>query len=76
MFGITGRKTVVPVIPGPDGATAGGSCDACGKGGRFEPLGSDGLCIDFRACIARYRSRASPDSYAAGLRGEILAVAP
>jgi hypothetical protein len=34
------------------------------------------LCVDAAACCNRYRRGVSAESYAAGLRGEILAVAP
>jgi hypothetical protein len=34
------------------------------------------VCHDGHACAERYRQGASPESYAAGLRGEILGVAP
>lgn len=34
------------------------------------------LCTDAAACCARYRDGASAETYAAGLRGELLAVAP
>lgn len=34
------------------------------------------LCVDWSACTARYRRGTSPESYAAGLRGEMLAVSP
>lgn len=75
MFAL-GRKPVV--IPGPDGAVrpTGFACGACGKGGLYEPLDDNELCVDFRACIARWRGDMSPASYGAALRGEILAVAP
>jgi len=75
MFSL-GRKPVV--IPGPDGAGRADvlACGACGKGGLYEALDDNSLCVDFRACIARWRGTLSPETYAAGLRGEILAVAP
>jgi hypothetical protein len=34
------------------------------------------LCLDGHECALRYRDGTSPESYAAGLRGELLAVAP
>jgi hypothetical protein len=34
------------------------------------------LCHDFVACAQRYRQGVSPATYAAGLRGELLAVTP
>lgn len=76
----------VPVMPGPEGeqaAVAGiGPCQACGSRERPRRLRwPDGdtlfpLCADFAACCRAYRNGASPESYAAGLRGEILGVAP
>jgi hypothetical protein len=33
------------------------------------------LCLDATACCERYRGGVSPETYAAGLRGELLAVA-
>jgi hypothetical protein len=76
MFAL-GRKPVVPVVPGPDGPREPPfACGACGKGGLYEQLDDDLLCVDFKACIKRWRGDMSPDTYAAGLRGELLAVAP
>jgi len=73
-----------PVVPGPDGATAPvveAQCVACKRRGtdvvceyvRGELLW---LCPDGAACASRYRGGVSPATYAAGLRGELLAVAP
>ena len=72
------------VVPGPAGATVGiiPSCVACGsdRTTRVPVLLGDGscgvACADAHGCAVRYRAGASPASYAAGLRGEILAVAP
>jgi hypothetical protein len=75
-----------PVIPGPDGATRPRTVPACvpcgttGSGTRV-PLQIEGgewiiVCHDGHACAERYRQGASAESYAAGLRGEILGVAP
>lgn len=79
---IMGRAPV-PVAAGP---AAPESCAACGAG----PTGPGApailrevhgevdmaLCFDFLACTRRYRQGISPAAYAAGLRGEVLAVAP
>jgi hypothetical protein len=75
----------VVVIPGRDGAHPGAvpPCDACGttgSGTRVPFIISENeaivLCLDGHECATRYRHGASPESYAAGLRGELLAVAP
>jgi hypothetical protein len=34
------------------------------------------VCLDGHECAKRYRQGMSPESYAAALRGEILAVTP
>lgn len=75
-----------PVVPGPDGAVRAiavteAQCTAClnvSTATHIEWLGdmSARLCDDADACTNRYRDGASPESYAAGLRGELLAVAP
>jgi hypothetical protein len=78
-----------PVIPGPDRPAeprrpVTPACSACGYG---DPNGVLRravvvdrvrliVCVDWSACTRRYRDGTSPQSYAAGLRGEILAVAP
>ncbi len=76
-----GRAPVV--VPGPDGASVGivPACVACGCSTVTRvPMVSDAealvLCLDAVECTRRYRSGASPESFAAGLRGELLAVAP
>lgn len=56
-------------------------CDACGQRGTGMDLRwLDGiavsLCTDVTDCSARYRGGVSAETYAAGLRGELLAVAP
>lgn len=75
-----------PYVPGPDGARRDvkpAVCAACGAppklaGVRVPLRGFPGewLCEDACACTARYRQGTSPESYAAGLRGEILGVTP
>lgn len=72
-----GRAPVV--VPGLDGATPGepAACVACGSlEASRAPSGELVLCLDAAACCDRYRSGVSPATYAAGLRGELLAVAP
>lgn len=72
-----GREPVV--VPGPDGATPGElpACVACGCSTALRvPAGELVLCLDAAACCDRYRGGVSPATYAAGLRGELLAVAP
>lgn len=70
--------TYLPVVPGPPAEPAlNGPCVACGS--RTAPRAFRGellLCSDAPACGARYRDGTSPETYAAGLRGELLAVAP
>lgn len=71
----------VPVVPGWDGATPAPfpPCDACKIDGTRSPrkmVGESVLCVDAAQCCARYRAGMSPSSYAAGLRGELLAVTP
>lgn len=74
-----------PVVPGPDGARRGDipPCVPCGASGgvlRVPMILPDGeaivVCLDGHECAKRYRRGASPASYAAGLRGEILGIAP
>lgn len=78
------RKPEPVVVPGPDGARQREvpSCVACGSSTvlRVPAVLEDGsvgiVCHDGHECAKRYRRGASPESYAAGLRGEILAVTP
>lgn len=73
-----------PYVAGQDGARPGTlrACVACGAMaktvGATVPLkGMDGwVCADFTACVVRYRQGVSPESFAAGLRGEILGITP
>lgn len=75
-----------PVVPGPDGAVqliakTEAQCVAClnvSSATHIDWLGdmSARLCNDANACTNRYRDGVSPESYAAALRGELLAVAP
>lgn len=58
-----------------------GACTACGtKAGPREQIYVDlvwlVVCTDPAECVERYRQGTSAESYAAALRGEILAVAP
>lgn len=79
-----GRPPEVPAVAGPDGATPGEipPCLACGSSTvlRVPAVLEDGsaavVCQDGHECAKRYRRGASPASYAAGLRGEILGVTP
>lgn len=80
-----GKSLPVPVSPGPAGAERRPlpPCDACGTDADATRVpvvvGPDlvaTLCRDAAACARRYRGGASPASYAAGLRGELLGVAP
>jgi hypothetical protein len=73
------------VVPGPGGATPAPAprCDACETDADptrcLHVVGPDlvvMLCRNAAACARRYRGGASPASYAAGLRGEILGVTP
>jgi hypothetical protein len=72
------------VITGPDGPAQGTipPCVACGCSTVLRVpavVGPDMavvICHDATECTKRYRKGASPASYAAGLRGELLAVAP
>jgi hypothetical protein len=81
---IPGRGPKAPVVPGPDGATPAAipPCLACGSSTvlRVPAVLEDGsaavVCHDGGECAKRYRGGASPASYAAALRGEILGVAP
>lgn len=76
-------RPATPVNPGPDGARKGSAlkCNACGsQTANRAPrvVGRDivaMLCVDAAECCKRYRRGASPESYAAALRGEILAAA-
>lgn len=78
------REVSVVVVPGRDGARRGPvpPCDACGTNGSGTriPAVLEGvvmvLCFDAGACALRYREGASPESYAAALRGDLLAVTP
>lgn len=80
--GAVGRAPVV--VPGPDGAAPGviPPCVACGSSTvtRVPAVLEDGdaavVCLDGHECAKRYRRGASPASYGAALRGELLAVAP
>lgn len=70
-----------PVVPGPDGARTAPfpACDAChidGTRSLRKMVGELTLCVDAAECCKRYRAGTSASSYAAGLRGELLAVAP
>jgi hypothetical protein len=80
-----GRAPVV--VAGPDGATPGviPPCVACGCSTVLRVpalVGAEGdgyaivVCHDAVECAKRYRRGASPESYAAALRGELLGVAP
>jgi hypothetical protein len=77
-------KPAPVVVPSPDGATPGivPPCVACGSSAvtRVPTLLGDGscavVCLDGTECAPRYRRGATPESYAAALRGEMLAVAP
>ena len=79
-----GKPPEVPVVAGADGARQGEipSCVACGSSTvlRVPAVLEDGsaavVCHDGHECAKRYRRGASPASYAAGLRGEILGVTP
>jgi hypothetical protein len=87
MFGVTGRgegRTVgiVPVVD-QDGAVRElglnvkrARCAACGESAEVVVEGVEGiattLCVDFRACAARFREGVSPATYGAVLRGDIL----
>jgi hypothetical protein len=79
------RKPEPVVVPGAGGATRAPlpPCDACSTDADatrcLHVVGPDLvvlLCRDAAACARRYRGGASPESYAAGLRGEILGVTP
>ena len=55
------------------------SCDACKIGGTRSLRAWRGdlvLCVDAAECAKRYRGGVSAETFAAGLRGELLAVAP
>jgi hypothetical protein len=77
-----GRAPVV--VAGNDGAAPGKipPCVACGCDTVIRVpavVGPDMavvLCMDAANCTIRYRNGASPESYAAGLRGELLGVTP
>lgn len=80
-----GERSEVPVVPGPEGAKRRPmpACDACSTDADatrcLHVVGPDlvvMLCRNAAACARRYRRGASPESYAAALRGEILGVAP
>lgn len=75
----------VPVVPGPDGARRGSipRCVACNVDGGVirVPMIIEGgeaivVCLDGHECAKRYRRGASPASYGAALRGELLGIAP
>jgi len=78
------RTRGTPVIAGSAAPTQGPplACVACEttEGVRvpaiLDEIGASVLCRDAMACCDRYRGGASPETYAAGLRGELLAVAP
>lgn len=81
MMRFAGRAPVV--VPGADGAVIEPqpACVACGsatasRDAEGVSLVAMMLCTDATACCKRYRGGVSPATYAAGLRGEILAVAP
>jgi hypothetical protein len=67
-------KVTVPVVPDEE-------CAACstGRSARAREV-VDGidvvLCLDALTCAANYRGGVTPATYGAGLRGELLAVAP
>lgn len=77
-------RPAVPVAPGPEGASVGivPACVACGCATAtrvpvvLDEIGTGVLCLDPVECAKRYRRGMSAESFAAGLRGEILAVAP
>jgi hypothetical protein len=80
----SGGRPEVPVNPGPAGVQRKPlpPCDACATDADasrcMHVVGPDlvaVLCRDGAACCRRYRRGASPDSFAAGLRGEILGIA-
>lgn len=82
MARFTGR---VPVVPGPERVeVVTPDCEACGAGDRNGVLRTrqvvagdeQVLCLDYFACTERYRSGLDAGTYAMGLRGELLAVAP
>lgn len=74
-------RGVASVLPGLAGGVL-GPCDACGireGAGRTRKIVDREwllLCDDAAACAKRYRRGVSPGTFAAGLRGELLAVAP
>lgn len=86
MLNLRAGKAAVPVVvPGPGGITRGPvpPCVPCGAAGgviRVPMILPDGeaivVCLDGHECAKRYRRGASPASYAAALRGEILGVSP
>lgn len=71
---------VVPVVPGPGDVPPCVACDATGGVIRvpmiIEGGGAVVVCLDGHECAKRYRKGASPASYGAALRGELLGVAP
>lgn len=79
----TGSAPVV--VPGPAGIERAErpNCDACETDAdptrTLHVVGPDlavVLCRNAAACARRYRRGVSPETFAAGLRGELLAVAP
>lgn len=77
-------EVVAPIVVGNDTPTQGPphACVACGTDvaarvpAVLGEIGAAVLCRDAAAGCARYRGGASPASYGAALRGELLAVAP
>lgn len=81
MMRFAGRAPVV--VPGEDGVVVGPqpACVACGSVTTSRDVEGVSLvamllCLDAAACARRYRGGVSPATYAAGLRGELLAVGP
>ncbi len=78
-LGSPAPRQAVPVVPGPvreqEACAACGSTTAPRNTQRVEGIVME-LCHNAMNCTGRYRRGVSPATYAAGLRGEILAVAP
>jgi hypothetical protein len=86
MFALGGRAVrpakplPTPVVPGREPAPT-AACSACSadRTTRVREVRAGielVLCLDAHGCCVRYRRSTTPESYAAALRGEILAVAP